>query len=164
MGRCDAAHTCGPFLRQTTRKAPWCSPLLQRQGPLVHEPESRKVAARKAGLLNETRLPDPQPIVGESEITTDAFVFVAAANDTRTLRDKERDHSSNLCITSLRSVDRRDPSFDKPQTRGVRPEVQRRIPGGFNRSLQHRVVGPSVAARRTLRQVSSIRGSFGVGC
>ena len=35
---------------------------------------------------------------------------------------------------------------------------------GFNRSLQHRVVGVSVAALRRLRWVSSSRDFCGVGC
>lgn len=36
--------------------------------------------------------------------------------------------------------------------------------GEFNRSVQHRVVGGSVAVRRIPRQESSSRGSCGVGC
>jgi hypothetical protein len=39
-----------------------------------------------------------------------------------------------------------------------------RLLGEFNRSMQHRVVEASVAARRRLRRESSSRGSCGAGC
>jgi len=38
------------------------------------------------------------------------------------------------------------------------------VQGGFNRSLQHRLVRVIVGGRRELRRGSSIRGFYGVGC
>src|SRR5450631_3120153 len=48
--------------------------------------------------------------------------------------------------------------------RAVLVERRGSVLGEFNRSMQHRVVEVSVAARRRLRRESSSRGSCGAGC